>query len=111
MGRTESQLLDALLIAIPKMDLIPDDIASSRRRLRAAIEERDAIPRECVLCHGQATVVAVTEASELMGGMRWMDLCASCEAAMARLRASWDDEAAWRRWRYLVTEGFMEPAE
>lgn len=108
---TQEQLLDQLLIAIPGMDLIPDEIMSSNRRARQAMAARDEERHPCVICSQPASFVAVAGPGELVGGARWMDLCGGCYAGVRRLTDSWDEELAAQRWRYLVTEGFIEPAE
>lgn len=110
-ARTQEQLLDQLLIALPGMDLIPGEITASNRRIRQAMAARDEEHHTCVICGQPSRYVAVAGPSALIGGARWMDLCGGCHAGVHQLTDNWDDALAAQRWRYLVTEGFIEPAE
>lgn len=113
MGKTETDLLDALLICLHRLPEIPEETASSRRRLDQAQRHRFEEERhDCVLCGGPFRFTIVAGPSPLFGAARWLDLCGSCNVAMGRLLDSWPgDVAALQRYRYLQAEGIITTAD
>jgi hypothetical protein len=113
MGKTEGELLDALLSVLHRLPEIPDEIAGHQRRLDRAQRTRyEDEEHDCALCGGRARFVLVAGPSPLFGDARWLDLCGSCNAAMGRLYDNWPgDESALRRYRYLQAEGIITTAD
>jgi hypothetical protein len=108
---TDEQLLDVLLLAIPRMEPIPYDVARRQRRLDEAMAARDDEDHACVICAKRARFVIVAGPSDLFGVARWMDLCVRCDAGMRHLMNHWPgDDAALQRLAYLRLEGFVTQA-
>jgi hypothetical protein len=113
MGKTEADLLDALLGVLHRLPEIPEETASHKRRLdRAQRWRHEREEHSCALCGGRARFVLVAGPSPLFGEARWLDVCGSCNAAIGRLYENWPgDLAALQRYRYLQAEGVITTAD
>jgi hypothetical protein len=109
-------LLDDLLIALPKLPEIPvsESAALSMRRtpgLCAAIDRRpeELVHRKCALCTSEARLIVVVEPTILVSyRMRWLDVCHPCYRGVHILADNWPgDDWVMKRYAQLEELGLI----